>query len=181
MMDEHSFIHISVTHRGTLLNEYTFANKEVLIGRGSDADVVIDNAGVSRQHAKVIKSAHGLVVQDLKSGNGTFVNGKQVEQATLNPGDSLSINKFILTVELSSERLAASSPAKAAESEVVEGGTVFLRPSEKNKILMQSRSSAASPRPKSVVKTVYKLDATLAATFFAGGVGFGFLCSWLFF
>lgn len=64
---------------------------EVLMGRSPQADIVIDEEGVSRQHAKIIMDGGHPVLQDLASTNGTFLNGHRVEKAVLSEGDKVQI------------------------------------------------------------------------------------------
>jgi pSer/pThr/pTyr-binding forkhead associated (FHA) protein len=53
-------------------------NREIVIGRGSEFDMVLDEDMVSRRHAR-LSTFHGqIVLQDLKSTNGTFVNGERI-------------------------------------------------------------------------------------------------------
>src|SRR5437870_10533416 len=66
---------------------------EVLIGRKSDADVVLNNQHVSRHHAKLVRMPDGYSLQDLGSTHGTFVNETRVEQHVLKHGDKISIGK----------------------------------------------------------------------------------------
>ncbi len=71
-----------------------------LIGRGLDAEVRLDDDGVSRHHAKVITDSNGdPTLKDLGSSNGTYVNGNRIQTHTLKDGDkiqvgSISILKF---------------------------------------------------------------------------------------
>jgi diguanylate cyclase (GGDEF)-like protein len=71
-----------------------------LIGRGLDAEVRLDDEGVSRQHAKVITVGDDApTLKDLGSSNGTYVNGNRIQTHTLKDGDkiqvgSISILKF---------------------------------------------------------------------------------------
>ena len=51
-----------------------------MIGRSSINDMVVDEPGVSRQHAGIRGGADGYWISDLGSRNGTFVNGEQVAQ-----------------------------------------------------------------------------------------------------
>jgi ABC-type multidrug transport system ATPase subunit/pSer/pThr/pTyr-binding forkhead associated (FHA) protein len=60
------------------------------IGRAPDNDIVLDDLLVSRYHADLIRDGAGFRVIDLGTRNGTYVNGRQVEQAVLRPGDLLS-------------------------------------------------------------------------------------------
>lgn len=70
----------------------------LVIGRGSDCDLVLDEPEMSRRHAMIENSGDGLYLRDLGSANGTFVNGVQVKNAVLHPGDQLAFdrNRFLL-------------------------------------------------------------------------------------
>jgi pSer/pThr/pTyr-binding forkhead associated (FHA) protein len=70
-----------------------------LIGRSSAADVVFDEALLSRLHCRLVVSADGLRVDDLQSTNGTYVNGRRVDSATLVTGDRLQVGRLELTVD----------------------------------------------------------------------------------
>jgi predicted component of type VI protein secretion system len=73
-------------------------NREFTIGRGSEYDMVLDEDMVSRRHAK-IATLHGqIVLQDLKSTNGTFVNGERIALVRLKPGDKVLIGTSIMEV-----------------------------------------------------------------------------------
>lgn len=52
---------------------------EVVIGRKSDADIVLASPYVSRHHAKLIRGEAGYSVIDLQSTGGTYVNGQRIE------------------------------------------------------------------------------------------------------
>jgi serine phosphatase RsbU (regulator of sigma subunit) len=72
---------------------YPISAAETLIGRKSDADIVLGNPNVSRHHAKVLLSNDGVFVQDLGSTHGTFVNGQRIERQRLTDGDRLELGK----------------------------------------------------------------------------------------
>ncbi len=72
---------------------YPITANETLIGRKSDADIVLSNPNVSRHHAKIMMSGDGVLIVDLGSTHGTFVNGKKVEQCPLHHGDQLELGK----------------------------------------------------------------------------------------
>jgi phosphoserine phosphatase RsbU/P len=74
-------------------NNFPLVSSEILIGRKSDADVVLNNQHVSRHHAKLIKTDEGYTLQDLGSTHGTFVNESRVEQKLLKHGDKISLGK----------------------------------------------------------------------------------------
>jgi len=69
------------------------------VGRAPRADFILDVALVSRLHCRLTAADDQLEVLDLKSTNGTFVNDKRVEKATLATGDRLRIGRVEMTVE----------------------------------------------------------------------------------
>jgi serine phosphatase RsbU (regulator of sigma subunit) len=70
-----------------------------LVGRGPYNHVVIDDARISRQHAKIAPESGGLVVHDLNSANGTFVNDEPVQRRELYPGDVVRFGPFRFRLE----------------------------------------------------------------------------------
>ena len=68
------------------------------IGRSPGAEFMLDAALVSRLHCRLSASGDGLQVQDLDSTNGTFVNGKRITAAQLQPGDRLGVGRVELGV-----------------------------------------------------------------------------------
>lgn len=74
---------------------------ETVVGRSDDADIVVKDRGVSRQHAKFLQSPQGVVtVVDLDSTNGVFVGGERVQECILEAGDKVAIGGLV-TVRLS--------------------------------------------------------------------------------
>jgi pSer/pThr/pTyr-binding forkhead associated (FHA) protein len=69
------------------------------VGRAPRADFVVDAALVSRLHCRITAAADNLEVVDLRSTNGTFVNGKRISKAHLADGDRLRVGRVELTVE----------------------------------------------------------------------------------
>lgn len=67
----------------------SFLDRDILVGRESPADVVLDSPLVSRRHALISIRGGVATLQDLGSANSTFVNGSRVERATLRDGDKI--------------------------------------------------------------------------------------------
>lgn len=77
---------------GALAGARIAVDKPVLtIGRGLDNDLVLDDQRVSRHHAELQLVGGKVRIVDLKSTNGTWVNGKRVAERVLGPGDSVSL------------------------------------------------------------------------------------------
>ncbi|MEE8218431.1 MAG: adenylate/guanylate cyclase domain-containing protein [Vicinamibacteria bacterium] len=76
---------------------HTFATGEVIIGRTEDCQIILQDPSISRKHAKVVVGKSGVRVLDLKSKNGTKLNGTQIMEAVLNNGDCLLLGKFKIT------------------------------------------------------------------------------------
>ena len=55
----------------------------VVIGRGSECDVVIQDLKASRQHCKLTRKENGFLLEDLSSRNGTLVNGTKISEPML--------------------------------------------------------------------------------------------------
>lgn len=69
-----------------------------VIGRGAEADVQLTDSGVSRRHAELRLVGDAVEVHDLGSTNGTWVNGRRVQVATLRDGDTVTVGTTELVV-----------------------------------------------------------------------------------
>ncbi len=65
--------------------------QELLVGRAGEADVWLDEEGVSRKHARVVRTIDAAHIVDLNSRNGTWINGARVQQQDLKEGDLVQI------------------------------------------------------------------------------------------
>ena len=70
-----------------------------VLGRDSDCDITIPGTHLSRKHVEIAISGNKLLVKDLGSSNGTFVNGKQITDAELSPGDQIQFDVLTFSVE----------------------------------------------------------------------------------
>jgi hypothetical protein len=83
-------------------------NREIVIGRSSDLDMVLVEDMVSRKHAKIVTDDVGVSIQDLGSTNGTFVNGEKIRKVDLKDGDRILIGTSI--IKLGTATGEAASP-----------------------------------------------------------------------
>jgi len=83
----------------------------VTIGRGTEATICLDDPKCSRIHCGIRFWDDIFVLRDMKSQNGTFLNGQQVEVATLTPGDTVRIGST--TVQLESDNVSTDATIRA--------------------------------------------------------------------
>ena len=72
---------------------YLLTGEVTVIGRGTEADIIVDDPGISRRHLEIRVHPDGVVATDLDSTNGTFVEGHQVPAATLVDGNTITIGR----------------------------------------------------------------------------------------
>ena len=113
-----------VQFSGTLTGKvyWLSSDKELIIGRGPENDVFIEDQNVSKRHARFVVSPEGAVfVEDLGSTNGTYVNGEKVMRRALRDGDKVLIPpnymlKFTYQVNLAPEATGGSEADATRDS-----------------------------------------------------------------
>ncbi len=134
---------LSLMFENKIVKEVPVGNRPVTIGRAPDNDLSVDNLAVSNHHAKVYFEAGRMVVEDLDSLNGTFVNDLRVERATLHDGDNIHIGKHRIKVDTSGDApLPWDSGRKAATPAINE--TMVLDTKERRQMLQQAAAMGES-------------------------------------
>lgn len=89
---------VTITQKkGDFSRQYTIEGL-CIVGRDTSCHITIPDMTVSRQHASILLDEQGrYVLQDLQSGNGTYVNGICIETTVINPNDIITIGDFTLT------------------------------------------------------------------------------------
>jgi two-component system cell cycle response regulator len=87
-------VHIYPTGPG-MGTRYILGDNPMVIGRGNDCDIRINDHSVSRRHARIQPAADGYYAVDLQSTNGTFVNDQQSSICKLKDGDYLRVGNCI--------------------------------------------------------------------------------------
>ena len=87
-------------------SRFTLSKDVTLIGRHPESDILLDDITVYRRHAEVIKTASALIVRDLGSLNGTYVNQTRVDEFGLKHGDELQVGKFRMVLFSKSDILS---------------------------------------------------------------------------
>ena len=89
----------------------------VVIGRDNSADLVIEDTQASRRHARIEPTAHGAIIEDLNSTNGTFINDNELHgRAELGPRDELVVGVTVLQVRTPQEVQRQPSAVRAVPS-----------------------------------------------------------------
>jgi len=97
-----------------VLKEVSLGTRPVTIGRAPDNDLSIDNLAVSNYHARVYTEAGSLVVEDMNSLNGSFLNDIRIERAMLKDGDTIQIGKHQIWVDQTRDAAGFSNGARKA-------------------------------------------------------------------
>jgi hypothetical protein len=111
---------LTLQFEGRMLKDYVIGSG-LTIGRLPDNAVIIDNPAVSGHHARVFREADQVVLEDLHSTNGTFVNTQHVSRHVLQHGDVVLVGKHHLVFD---QAAVEQPPAPAALPNL--GDTVYL-------------------------------------------------------
>jgi hypothetical protein len=76
---------------GQPIRTYPLSGPELTIGRAEQSDIALSDPGVSRSHARVVREGDDFIVEDLRSTNGTEVNGQPIRRRRLANGDMLKL------------------------------------------------------------------------------------------
>jgi DNA-binding winged helix-turn-helix (wHTH) protein len=96
---------------------------ETVIGRGTEADVVIESPKASRRHARIVVDRDQAVIEDLGSTNGTWVNGERlVSPLKLTHGDEIQIGRDVWACRFASNDPDAATVASVAKPSSVDQG-----------------------------------------------------------
>jgi len=134
---------LTLQFEGRLLKEYAVGSG-LTIGRLPDNAVIIDNPAVSGHHARLICDTGSVVLEDLQSTNGTFVNGEHVLRHVLRAGDIVLVGKHHLVFDNSAE---AAMPGPVLSGL---GDTVYLDTKQHRELrqtLEDAKAQAVSMRP----------------------------------
>lgn len=101
-------IKLDLMFKDKVLKHIESDQSEITIGRGNNNDIIIDNLAVSKEHAAIVKLPDGYGLVDLKSTNGTLLNDKDIQKASLAPQDRITIGKHTLIIK------SIGSPTAAA-------------------------------------------------------------------
>jgi len=109
---------VIVTLDGQVVAEHVLTEKQYIIGRTSLADIVVEDAYVSKVHAMVQVYANAVVLLDLNSTNGTTVNSTVVQKTILRNNDIISLGRYRIKIE-NVPAISAEMDEKITESDTL--------------------------------------------------------------
>jgi pilus assembly protein CpaF len=135
---------IVISEKGGAERRETFEKSEISVGRVQGNDLMLPKGNVSKHHARLLSRDGRFIVTDLKSTNGTYVNGRKTSQATIvREGDKIYIGDFVLRVETAAGAGASDGASRAGAPAPAE---------------------SASPTPALVPQTAGQATAAVAAS-----------------
>ncbi len=110
----------------------------IVVGRGEDADILIDNPSMSRRHAEFRQEGEGWVVQDLGSSNGTFIAGERLDgPKAVEEGTEVAFGKFSIVFgkAVGQDVPAPAAPRPTAPLVAAAEGTMHIQGHEVQALL----------------------------------------------
>ncbi|MGH7327039.1 MAG: FHA domain-containing protein, partial [Polyangiaceae bacterium] len=107
---------IIISEKGGAERRESFDKNEINVGRVQGNDLMLPKGNVSKHHARLLYRDGRFIVTDLKSTNGTYVNGRKIAQATIvREGDKIYIGDFVLRLDSGAQSIdePVSSPPAA--------------------------------------------------------------------
>jgi pSer/pThr/pTyr-binding forkhead associated (FHA) protein len=140
-------IEVKLSLKGRPIREFVFSEPRVMIGRDPQSHIVLDNPGISRCHAELVREEDGFYINDQESANGTFLNDVPVTRSHLKDGDRIRIGKFLLVLRIGAERRVASPDGQQT---AFPESTMVLEPAQVDRLMKQTKQAeqeAALRRP----------------------------------
>jgi len=156
---EQTVLQVFIFREGRFWGTECFAQSTLTIGRSPEADLQLDDDIISRTHTEVNVTAEGLVIEDLGSSNGTFVNGEPVERCFVDSRDEVSIGSFTLKFKLLAKKKPKArfgDETRIVDRDTARDMTEVVQPeSVDDEMVVGEVSSIPKPEP---VRPAYQPD-----------------------
>jgi len=152
---------VTFTHKGAR-KEFTLQDQPQIIGRSPEADIRIPVSDVSRSHCEVAVRGKKIVIRDLGSSNGTFVNDQRVSEAALKAGDRVRIGPVLFTVQIDGvpAKIAPPGPAGPVPKAASDAPTRVAAPTAALDSTSVSRAAAGEAGSEEIdIDHLEELDA----------------------
>lgn len=141
---------IIISEKGGAERRESFDKNEINVGRVQGNDLMLPKGNVSKHHARLLFRDGRFIVTDLKSTNGTYVNGRKIAQATIvREGDKIYIGDFVLRLETNGAgaQPAGQEPTAAGGAEDQESIRTLAREQAAAAAAAQQQQQQARPAP----------------------------------
>ncbi|MGC5172426.1 FhaA domain-containing protein [Micromonospora sp. DT81.3] len=95
---------------------HPLTKSRTVIGRGSDADITIADPGTSRKHVEILWDGRRAMVRDLGSTNGSFLDGRKVDEAALTPESTVRIGRTEIVFRVVAQSTPPRPPMPPADA-----------------------------------------------------------------
>jgi len=117
-----------------------------ILGRAADSNVVVTDDKVSRHHCRIVVENDSLILEDLGSSNGTYVNGRSVTKTRLVDGDEIRVGNHIFALMMAKDVQDNDSVSIVSEESPVKGTTVeVVMPNDTADFLEKELAKEQSP------------------------------------
>ena len=134
---------ILLKYKEAAVKEIPLDKESTTIGRKPDNDIVIDNQAVSGHHASITVEGDKLMLEDLGSLNGTFVNGQKISKTELFNGDVVLIG--VHTLNVTSEKNRSQETKGFAVRGRSMDETMVIAPDDQKKIVAAADKNLPEP------------------------------------
>src|SRR4051812_36311432 len=108
---------IIIQEKGGEQRRMVFNKPEVTIGRVQGNDIVLPKGNVSKRHARIVLKDGKFIIVDLKSTNGTYVNGRKITSPlVVKDSDKIYIGDFIVGVDEAASGVEGDGPSESTTS-----------------------------------------------------------------
>jgi hypothetical protein len=105
---------LTLTEKGGEPRQLTFDKSEVTVGRVQGNDVVLPKGNVSKRHCRIYVQDGHFAVEDMKSTNGTYVNGRKITESTVvSTADKVYVGDFVIRVDSAAQAEVPTPPPPA--------------------------------------------------------------------
>ena len=136
---------------------------EFSIGRDPANSLFLNDPLISRKHAAIRTTMSGIVILDLNSRNGTFVNAVPVAQRKLEPGDRIQIGDSLLLFVIEEEDAAGDSSHVRFDETVFSDHSVIQLHKHDSLYLNPQKTSAVTERMARDFKTLLKISTEISS------------------
>lgn len=118
---------VLIKHSGEQV-EVALKHPKTIIGRHTDCQIRIPDVSVSRQHCELSMADGRVVIRDLGSSNGTYVNRRRISSTELAPADLINVGKFIFAVRIDGKPEAIDSEDSLEDGMATQAAAVVTPP-----------------------------------------------------